>query len=118
MKLPTINDVKGSLTVIEKLLPFDIKRVYYMYGLNDEVRGKHRHKKMQQLLLPIVGECRVFCDNGEEQETFELKKPDEGLYIPPEDWHTMSNFSDNTVILVLASTNYDADDYIWEPYNR
>ena len=113
--LPTYSNEKGDLTVVEKILPFDIKRLYYIYHASG-IRGGHRHKVTTQALICVNGSCEVYCDNAVTQETFILDSPAKCLIIQPEDYHTMSNFSDNAVLLVLASHYYDKDDYITESY--
>ena len=115
--LPTMNDSRGSLTVIEKVIGFDIKRVYYIYNTDKEKRGGHRHKKTQQLLVSVHGSCDVFCENSTgKNEIFALDIPSKGLLVDCDDWHIMENFSADCVLLVLASEYYDADDYISERY--
>jgi dTDP-4-dehydrorhamnose 3,5-epimerase-like enzyme len=116
LKLPTHTDNRGSLTVLEKLLPFEIKRVYYMYNCSDSERGGHRHKKTIQALICVKGSCVINCNNGAERKTVVLDKPDIALVLMPEDYHTMYNFSKDAVLLVLASEYFDADDYIDEDY--
>ena len=113
--LPTFKDERGSLSVVEKLLPFDIKRFYYIYNVTDQ-RGGHRHKKTIQALICLNGSCEIYVDNGKKEEIFLLNTPDKCLIIEPEDWHTMDKFGKNTILLVLASEYYDKDDYIEERY--
>lgn len=115
IELPTIIDSRGSLTVIDGLLPFEIKRVYYIYNVQGE-RGGHRHKVARQCLIALVGKCTVHVNNGQTLVGFELSRPDLGLIIEPEDWHTMDGFSTGAVLLVLASHPYERSDYIDEPY--
>ncbi len=114
--LPSFTDSRGDLTVIEKSLPFNIKRVYYIYNAND-LRGGHRHKLTQQALICVAGVCSVFVDDGYRQQTFLLDRPDKCLIVDPQDWHTMKNDSKQTVLLVLASEYFDKEDYIYEAYN-
>ena len=117
INLKSFKDSRGELTVIEKDLPFSIKRVYYIYNLNSEGRGYHRHKETVQALVCVSGSCDVFCQsNKSETNKFELKSPNQCLIIAPHDYHWMTNFSSNTVILVLASKLYDKNDYIDESY--
>ena len=115
INLPTHSNNNGDLTVVEKILPFEIKRLYYIYNASG-VRGGHRHKVTTQALICVKGSCEVFCDNSKEQQTFILDEPTKCLIIQPEDYHTMSHFSDDAVLLVLASHYYDKDDYIMESY--
>ena len=114
--LETFNDPRGSLTVIEENLPFAIKRIFYIYGVDDSVRGKHRHHKTIQAAVCISGSCIISNDNEREQETFVLDTPDKCLLIYPEDFHWMHNFTKDAILLVLASENFDPQDYIYEPY--
>jgi dTDP-4-dehydrorhamnose 3,5-epimerase-like enzyme len=116
IKLPTHTDSRGSLTVIEKVLPFEIKRIYYIYNCSDQERGGHRHKKTIQALICIKGSCIVDWNNGCDKGTVLLNKPDSVLLVMPEDYHTMHSFSADAVLLVLASEYFDADDYIDEDY--
>lgn len=113
--LKTNRDVRGNLTVIEKVLPFEIKRVYYIYDAIGR-RGGHRHKTTQQALICLNGSCEIFVDSGKVTSTITLDSPGKCLILPPEDWHTMDNFSRGAVLLVLASENYDISDYIDEKY--
>ena len=116
--LKTFGDQRGNLTVMEKEIPFDIKRIFYIYGVDDSVRGGHRPHNTIQAAICIHGNCIVSNDNGKEQEDFILDSPDKCLILNPEDWHTMHHFTPDTVLLVLASTPFNADDYIFEPYNK
>ncbi|MDC0304894.1 FdtA/QdtA family cupin domain-containing protein [bacterium] len=118
LKLQTHKDERGKLTVIEKLLPFEIKRVYYIYETDDSTRGGHRHKKTYQAAICISGSCTISCQSAADQGfiDFDLSSPDYLLIINPEDYHIMSGFSKNTVLLVLASEYYDPNDYINEKY--
>lgn len=113
--LPTYSDSRGDLTVIEKSLPFDIKRVYYMYNCKSQ-RGGHRHIKTIQALIAVAGSCEIYTNNGKEKNTYILNSPDRCLILHPEDWHYMDKFSKNCVLLVLASEYFDKNDYIDEGY--
>ncbi len=118
INLNTFSDKRGDLTVVEKIIPFDIKRIYYIYNVEDKniVRAGHRHKKTIQALICLNGSCEIYSDNSIKKETFTLKSPSECLILNPEDWHTMTNFSKDSVLLVLASEFYDINDYIDTPY--
>ena len=116
IELKTISDERGMLTFIEKELQFDIKRVFYIYNLTNLVRGGHRHKVTTQAIIALNGSCEIYCDNGTEKKTFLLNSPDKCLIVKPEDWHTMENFFENTILLVLSSHLYDSNDYIIEKY--
>ena len=114
--LKTHKDSRGNLTVIEKMLPFDIKRVFYIYGVDNSVRGGHRHHKTIQAAICIQGSCIIENDNGKEKNAFVLNEPDKCLIIQPEDWHQMHSFTKDGILLVLASENYNSEDYITKPY--
>jgi len=118
LKLNSIVENRGTLTVIEDILPFSIKRVYYIYNLDDSVRGHHRHKKTIQAAVCINGSCTISCQSakGEEILEYKLSSRSDCLLINPEDFHTMYNFSKDAVLMVLASENYDPKDYIYEQY--
>ncbi len=113
--LPTFCDGRGGLTVIEKLLPFDIKRIYYIYNVSEK-RGGHRHKKSIQALICLGGSCEIYVNDGKVEQIFVLDSPDKCLILEPRDWHTMDNFSKGSNLLVLASEYYDISDYIDEKY--
>lgn len=116
IQLTTFSEAKGNLTVIEKVLPFDVKRVFYIYGVDDSVRGKHRHHSTIQAIICIQGSCRIYLDDGEKEETIFLSKPDQCLIVLPKDWHSMREFTPDAILLVIASENFDRTDYIFEPY--
>lgn len=113
--LPTFGDERGHLTIAEKKIPFEIKRVYYIYGVNQK-RGGHRHKTTDQALICLNGSCEVYMNNGKTEEVVLLDSPEKCLIVNREDWHTMDKFSKGSVLLVLASTPYNVDDYIDEEY--
>ena len=112
--IPTYKDPRGSLSVIEKILPFDIKRVYYIYDVDNSERGHHAHKKTIQALIMLNGSCDVFVGNQKSHKKYNIDSPSKCLLINPEDFHWMSNFSNGSVLLVLASHNYDINDYIYK----
>ena len=116
IKLKTFTDKRGSLSVIEKEIPFPIKRVFYIYNVDDSVRGGHRHKKTIQAAICVNGSCRIYNNNGKAAEYFELNSPDKCLILQPEDWHQMDQFTKGSVLLVMASELFDNNDYIFEPY--
>ena len=108
-------DDRGQLVAIEELvdIPFNIKRVYYMYDTVEGcTRGKHAHKGLQQILICIHGSCKVTLDDGKERETITLDKPNEGIYISGLVWREMYDFSSDAVLMVIASELYDESDYI------
>ncbi|MFB6457667.1 FdtA/QdtA family cupin domain-containing protein [Chitinophaga sp. Hz27] len=116
--LKTYTDARGNLTVVEKVIPFDIKRVFYIYGVDDSVRGNHRHKKTIQAAIAIQGACRIMNKSGDglPAEAFHLDTPSKCLIINPEDYHWMDNFTKDCILMVFASDYFDANDYIHEPY--
>jgi len=109
--LQTFIDSRGSLSVVEKELPFKIKRVYFIYDACG-IRGGHSHKKTAQALISVSGSCKVFVKGDFNEETYVLDSPDKCLLLNPEDWHTMRDFTNNCILLVLASEYYNNEDYI------
>lgn len=108
-------DDRGQLVALEerKDIPFAIKRVYYMYDTKDGVhRGFHAHKSLEQILICIHGTCKILLDNGTEKKVIPLEKPYEGLYIANNMWREMYDFSEDAVLMVLASDFYNEEDYI------
>jgi hypothetical protein len=116
--LKTHTDARGNLTVVEKVLPFDIKRVFYIYGVDDSKRGGHRHHKTIQAAVCIQGACKIYNNNNIAEEVFDLDNPSKCLILNPEDWHTMYDFTKDAILMVFASENFDSADYIFEPYNK
>ena len=127
----TINDVKllnlrtfiepdGNLVPIESKhdIPFDIKRIFYVYGVNDQNdRGKHAHYKTKQVLICLSGEVEVICDDGVHRKKYKLTKPHQAIYIPEMIWDEQRYMSEDAVLLVLSNTYYDSKDYI-EDYDE
>lgn len=108
-------DERGQLIALEEFkdIPFIIRRVYYMYDtLSGVRRGFHAHKSLQQILICIHGTCKVLLDNGKEKKIVLLEKPYEGLYIANNMWREMYDFSEDAVLMVLASDFYKEEDYI------
>jgi len=107
-------DGRGNLSVIEKeLLPYEIKRVYYLYDVpSDSTRGGHAHKELQQFLIALSGSFDVVLDDGFERRTITLNRPNKGLLIPCGIWRELENFSAGAVCLSLVSEVYDEADYI------
>lgn len=108
-------DNYGSLVPIESYedVPFDIKRIYYIYDVEKGVRrGFHAHKKLEQVLICVRGSVKILTKNLSEEKIFELNDPTKGLYIGPITWREMYDFSDDAVLLVLASEYYNVNDYI------
>jgi len=115
INLPTHNDSRGDLTVIDKCLPFDVQRIYYIYNSTIQ-RGGHRHKATTQALICVSGSVDIYVHDGESEQTITLSSPSQCLIVNPQDWHTMQNKSTATVLLVLASHHYNQEDYVDEPY--
>lgn len=106
---------KGNISVIEnnKTVPFEVKRIYYLYDVpGGESRGGHAHKELRQLVVAASGSFDVTLDDGEVKRTFSLNRPYQGLLIVPGIWRELTNFSSGSVCLVLASMEYDEEDYI------
>ncbi|MBI1837992.1 MAG: FdtA/QdtA family cupin domain-containing protein [Flavobacteriia bacterium] len=116
IELKTFTDIRGSLTVIENEIPFSIKRIFYIYNVDDSVRGGHRHQKTVQAAFCIKGSCKIVNNNGFEVREYLLDSPTKCLIIQPEDWHEMCEFSKDAILMVLASENYIQEDYIYEKY--
>ena len=114
--LKTFTDSRGNLTVIEKVIPFDIKRIFYIYGVDDSTRGGHRHHQTIQAAICIKGSCKIFNHDGDREHVYHLERPDQCLILEPRDWHTMSEFTPDAILMVLASEYFDQQDYIFEPY--
>lgn len=114
IEIPKIENSLGNIAVIENdVIPFDIKRVYYLYDIpSSSIRGGHSHKKLQQILIAISGSFDVVLKDGTSSTTITLNKPDKGLLIKNNTWRELENFSSGAVCLVLASTTYEEDDYI------
>lgn len=115
--LKTFTDKRGNLTVIENVLPFQIKRVFYIYGVDDSIRGGHRHHKTIQAAICIKGECKIYNNDSKKKEVFNLDKPSTCLILEPQDWHQMYDFSDDAILMVLASENFMENDYIYQKYD-
>jgi hypothetical protein len=114
VNLPLVHDVRGNLSVIEAgiQIPFDIKRVYYLYDVpGGTTRAGHGHRELQQLIVAMSGSFDVTVDDGFSRKTFQLNRSYHGLYIPAMMWRELDNFSSGAVCMVLASTFYDAGDY-------
>lgn len=116
--LKTFTDKRGNLTVIEKSIPFDIKRIFYIYGVDDSVRGGHRHVKTIQAAICIQGKCTIYNNDGTIENNFILDQPNKCLILETTDWHKMFDFSPDAILMVLASEYFDEKDYIFESYTK
>lgn len=117
IEFPIHGDKQGKLVAIEELkdCPFDVKRVYYIWDtLHDVVRGKHAHYDLKQVILCLKGSCDFILDDGTTRETVHLDDPSKGIYIDSFIWREFTNFSEDCVVLVLASELYNTDDYIYD----
>lgn len=120
---PKITDFRGNLSFIEenRQVPFEIKRVYYLYDVpSGATRGGHAHKQLQQVVIALSGSFDVVLDDGYNKRKFFLNRPHYGLYIPPGVWRELENFSSNSVALSLVSQVYDESDYVrdYEVFKR
>lgn len=112
---PKINDSRGNLSFIEEQnqIPFQIKRVYYLYDVpSGATRGGHAHKALEQIIIALSGSFDVILDDGRNKQAYFLNRPHYGLYIPPGVWRELENFSSNSIALSLVSAPYEESDYI------
>lgn len=115
-----LGDDRGQLVALEgnKEIPFDVKRVFYIYGTKEDVpRGNHSHYKTKQFLVAVNGSCKVTLDNGKIKEKFDLNRPNFGLFQDALVWGSMHDFSSDCVLMVLADDYYKDSDYI-KDYNK
>jgi hypothetical protein len=117
MELFNVPDARGSLTVLQDVLPFDTARVFWITSAAGNTRGGHRHHVTRQALISLSGEVNVYMNDGVHSAFIKLDSPSKCLIVEPEDWHTMT-FGENAVLLVFASHRYDGDDYIDAPYSE
>lgn len=112
--IPKVEDYRGNIAIIENdVVPFDIKRVYYLFDVPSSAqRGGHSHKEQLEFLVPLSGSFDVVLKDGTSTKTVTLNKPDKGLLIKTNVWRELENFSSGAVCLVLASHVFDEDDYI------
>ncbi len=124
LHFPDLGDERGKLVVAEGDgidIPFEIKRVFYIYGSDDSVvRGQHANRESEFVLINVAGSSKVMITDGENKDIVELSRPMEGVYLPKMVWKEMYDFSPDSVLLVLASTHYDGSEYIrdYEEYKK
>jgi hypothetical protein len=118
IKLPIVHNIAGNITAInnsEKTIPFEIKRLYYIYDIpGGESRGAHAHKDLQQLIIAASGSFDITLDDGKIKRTFNLSRPYLGLYMPSGLWRELYNFSSGAICLVIASHKFEKNDYIYD----
>ncbi|MEZ3432763.1 MAG: FdtA/QdtA family cupin domain-containing protein [Lachnospiraceae bacterium] len=115
IEFPQKGDDRGHLVIVEgnQDIPFDIKRVFYIYGSDkDVIRGKHANYNTEFVLINVAGTSKVKVDDGTEQKIFSLDRPHTGIFLPRMVWKDMYDFSEDSVLLVLASEHYDETEYI------
>lgn len=115
IQLTKLGDERGQLVVLEsnQTVPFEIKRVYYIYGVDTQIpRGFHAHKVTQQVAICIMGSCKMLMDDGDAKTTVLMDSPTQGVLIDVMQWHEMHDFSEDCILMVLASEHYDESDYI------
>lgn len=120
-RIPRYIDQRGGLTVLdnmEELLPFPVKRVFFITATTDAIRGEHRHHTTRQAVICIQGSCIVANNDGKKKQDFLLDDPGKCLILDTVDWHAMHSFSHNSILLIFASECFDPDDYIYEPYKE
>lgn len=113
ISLPQFHDDRGSLVVLERMLPFSIKRAFSIYNLKEN-RGGHRHHKSIHAIWCVHGNCKILINNGLTTEIYALNSPDKCLLIAPQDWREMYDFAPNTVLMCVSSEFYNPDDYVYE----
>jgi len=113
INLNTIEDNRGNITIIDKIIPFNIKRLYYIYNCDSKIRGGHKHIKTKQALICLNGSCNIII-NHDYTHPYILDNPKQCLILNPSDYHLMKDFKNNAILLVLASEHYDENDYIYE----
>lgn len=120
IQLPKFLDARGNLSFVEQEnhIPFEIKRTYWLYDVpGGENRGGHAYKENEEFIISLSGSFDVILDNGKEKKTFTLNRSYYGLYVPKGLWREMTNFSTNSLALILSSTNFSEEDYVRD-YDR
>jgi dTDP-4-dehydrorhamnose 3,5-epimerase-like enzyme len=119
IQIPTVEDLRGNLAFVQNdILPFDFKRIYYLFDVpSTAFRGGHSHINQHEILIALSGSFEVTVTDGKEKKSYLLNKPNIGLHIPTGIWRELENFSSGAVCLVLASDVFDEEDYIRD-YNK
>ena len=117
ISIKTFKDSRGILTVLDNIVPFQIKRLFYIYSVDDTQRGGHRHHETHQAAICIQGSCTITNTDETTTQVFQLDSPEKCLILEPKDWHVMHDFTADAILLVLASTAFDPSDYIYAPYD-
>ena len=115
LSFPQLGDERGHLVVVEGLknIPFEIKRMFYIYGtLSNVIRGQHANKNSEFVLINLAGSCKIKVDDGINNEIIVLDKPHEGIYLDKMVWKDMYDFSENSILLVLSNFSYDGTEYV------
>ncbi|WP_407535973.1 FdtA/QdtA family cupin domain-containing protein [Cetobacterium somerae] len=115
LSFPQLGDNRGNLVVVEgmKNIPFEIKRMFYMYGIkNDVIRGQHANRKSEFVLINLAGSCKIKVDDGKNEEIIILDKAHEGIYLDRMVWKDMYDFSKDSILLVLSNQSYDSEEYV------
>ena len=109
-------DERGKLSIVQGMIdiPFDIKRIYYLYDIPiDSSRGSHGHKELQQVFIALSGSVKIKISDGHKEKIFLLEDPSKGLYVPKMMWRELEDFSKDAICMVLASAVFDSEDYIY-----
>ena len=115
LEFPQLGDNRGHLVVVEEMkeIPFNIKRIFYMYGTTEGVvRGQHANRNSQFVLINLKGSCKIKIDDGKYREIIELNKAHQGIYLKNMVWKDMYDFSEDSILLVLSDCGYDGSEYI------
>lgn len=116
INLQTITDTRGSLTVIERVIPFEIKRIFYVNGPERFAHSGNRRPSMRQAVICLKGSCLITSHTGSEEQHFVLNTADQCLLLAPEDRHQMREFSDESILMVLASEPFEPEEHLHEPF--
>ena len=113
-KFQKINDERGSLVVIDKVFDFEIKRIFYIYGVVGQIRGGHAHKRTRMALFCVQGSVKISIYNGSDVNEIVLDDLTKSILLEPYHWHTMNFLEENSILFVCASEHYDKEDYLYD----